>query len=128
MEISFNCYVLSSSDTFTIDIYKEKDIRYTMLGGNKYGLTVFKIGNILNFICNRNKVDISVMRGVKLWKVNVKKSEIKKNVHTEEDIININGQEMEPEELFEEYFKDELNKQNYIVSNIHIIAIISTTG
>ncbi|CAB5365005.1 unnamed protein product [Rhizophagus irregularis] len=95
-----------------------------MLGNNKYNLTVFKIGNILNFICSRNKVDVSVMRGVKLWKVNVKKSEIKKNVHTEEDIININGREMEPEELFEEYFKDELNNQNYIVSNIHIIAII----
>ncbi|PKK57001.1 hypothetical protein RhiirC2_858389, partial [Rhizophagus irregularis] len=127
MGISFNCYVLSSSDTFTIDIYKEEDIRYTMLGDNKYNLTVFKIGNILNFICSRNKVDVSVMRGVKLWKVNVKKSEIKKNVHTEEDIININGREMEPEELFEEYFKDELNNQNYIVSNIHIIAIIPAT-
>ncbi|CAB4442739.1 unnamed protein product [Rhizophagus irregularis] len=33
---------------------------------------------------------------------------------------------MEPEELFEEYFKDELNNQNYIVSNIHIIAISAT--
>ncbi|POG54464.1 hypothetical protein GLOIN_2v1740002 [Rhizophagus irregularis DAOM 181602=DAOM 197198] len=130
MGISFNCYVLSSSDTFTIDIYKEEDIRYTMLGDNKFNLTVFKIGNILNFICSRNKVDVSVMRGVKLWKVNVKKSEIKKNVHTEEDIININGREMEPEELFEEYFQDELNNnnQNFKVSNIHVIAIIPPTG
>ncbi|RGB36454.1 hypothetical protein C1646_758094 [Rhizophagus diaphanus] len=98
METSFNCYVLDSSDNFTIDIYNEEGIRYTILGKNNYKLNIFKVGNILNFICDRNNIDVSVMRKLKLWKVNVKKSVIKdKNVSTEKDIIQkLYRKEMEP--------------------------------
>jgi hypothetical protein len=35
----------------------------------------------MNFICNKNNADVSVMRELKLWKVKVKKREIKdKNI------------------------------------------------
>ncbi|CAB5383244.1 unnamed protein product [Rhizophagus irregularis] len=70
------------------------------------------------------------MHKLKLWKVNVKKKEIKeKNISTEEDIVQeLDGKEMEFQELFEEYFQDELNNKNFIVTNIHIIAIIPVTA
>ncbi|CAB5377199.1 unnamed protein product [Rhizophagus irregularis] len=82
-----------------------------------------------NDICSKANVNSN---NTKLWKVNVKKREIKdKNVSTEEDIVQkLGGKEMELQELFEEYFQDELNNnnQNFKVSNIHVIAIIPTTG
>ncbi|PKY27607.1 hypothetical protein RhiirB3_390420 [Rhizophagus irregularis] len=70
------------------------------------------------------------MRKLKLWKVNVKKKEIKeKNISTEEDIVQeLDGKEMEFQELFEEYFQDESNNKNFIVTNIHIITIIPVAG
>ncbi|CAB5378224.1 unnamed protein product [Rhizophagus irregularis] len=79
-----------------------------------------------NDICSKANVNSN---NTKLWKVNVKKSEIKdKNVSTEEDIEKkLGGKEMELQELFEEYFQDELDHKNFKASNIHIIAIISAT-
>ncbi|EXX74312.1 hypothetical protein RirG_052290 [Rhizophagus irregularis DAOM 197198w] len=64
---------------------------------------------------------------MKLWKVNVMRKDIKdKNVSTEEDIVQkLGGKEIELQELFEEYFQDELDHKNFKASNIHIIA---TTG
>ncbi|CAB5359237.1 unnamed protein product [Rhizophagus irregularis] len=58
------------------------------------------------------------------------KREIKdKNVSTEEDIVQkLGGKEMGLQELFEEYFQDELDHKNFKPSNIHIIAITSITG
>ncbi|GBC13851.2 hypothetical protein GLOIN_2v1709692 [Rhizophagus irregularis DAOM 181602=DAOM 197198] len=55
------------------------------------------------------------------------KREIKdKNVSTEEDIVQkLGGKEMGLQELFEEYFQDELDHKNFKPSNIHIIAITS---
>ncbi|PKC11107.1 hypothetical protein RhiirA5_397718, partial [Rhizophagus irregularis] len=61
---------------------------------------------------------------MKLWKVNVMRKDIKdKNVSTEEDIVQkLGGKEIELQELFEEYFQDELDHKNFKASNIHIIA------
>ncbi|UZO19249.1 uncharacterized protein OCT59_010547 [Rhizophagus irregularis] len=75
-----------------------------------------------------NKANVN-SNNTKLWKVNVKKSEIKdKNVSTEEDIEKkLGGKEMELQELFEEYFQDELDHKNFKASNIHVIATISAT-
>ncbi|GES83639.1 hypothetical protein GLOIN_2v414785 [Rhizophagus clarus] len=126
MEASFNCYVLNFSNTYVIEIYNERDIRYAQIGSNKYKLDTFMVGNISNFICQIKKVNCEL----KLWRVNIKRKEIRdKNVSTEEDIVQkLYGKDMEPGELFQEYFQDELNNQNFIATNIHIIAIISTTS
>ena len=63
--------------------------------------------------------------------INVKKSVIKDEVSTENDIKQkLNRKKMEPEELFKEYFRielDELDKQTD-VTNIHIFTIIISTG
>ncbi|GBC01015.1 hypothetical protein RclHR1_04030010 [Rhizophagus clarus] len=106
--MSFNCHILGRSDTFIIEIYNEKGIKYAMLGNNKYKLTIFNVENILNYICSRHNVDVSVMRKLKLWNINIKKSEIEdKNVSTEEDVKQkLKGNKMEPEGLFKEYFQD----------------------
>ncbi|PKY21163.1 hypothetical protein RhiirB3_434672 [Rhizophagus irregularis] len=127
---SFNCYVLGSSDTFAIEFYNHEGTRYVTLGKHIYKLNIFKSGSILNYICIRNEIDETVMRKLKLWKVNVKKKEIKeKNISTEEDIVQeLDGKEMEFQELFEEYFQDESNNKNFIVTNIHIITIIPVAG
>ncbi|CAB4415465.1 unnamed protein product [Rhizophagus irregularis] len=55
-------------------------------------------------------------------------SVIRKNVSTEDIVQKLDGKEMEFQELFEEYFQDELNNKNFIVNNIHIIAIIPVTA
>ncbi|PKY45830.1 hypothetical protein RhiirA4_460508 [Rhizophagus irregularis] len=61
-------------------------------------------------------------------RVNVKEEDIK-SVFTEEYIVQkLHGEEMEPHKPFKDYFKDELDNKNFVVSNIHIITIIPATG
>ncbi|GBB90793.1 hypothetical protein RclHR1_17890004 [Rhizophagus clarus] len=122
MENSFNCLFLEDYSVIPIPIYKDKDNeKFVILLDQKIYVNKFTVALLNEYICKKKQVDNS-----KLWKVDVKKKEIKdKNVTTEEDIVQkLYGKEMEPEELFEGYFKDE----NFIVSNIHIIAIFSTTA
>ncbi|GES76147.1 P-loop containing nucleoside triphosphate hydrolase [Rhizophagus clarus] len=103
---------------------------YTILGGDyqqKVYLSRFTVILLKNDICSKLNVNSN---NTKLWRVNVKKCEIKdQDVSTEEDIMQkLDGKEMELQELFGEYFQDELNDVNFKVSNIHIIATIPAIG
>ncbi|GBB92697.1 hypothetical protein RclHR1_20430004 [Rhizophagus clarus] len=131
MKTSFNCCILrgntSDIEIFPFPILKEKDEIYVEIKGQRIALDQVTVGYLREFICS--DVDDFVKRKLKLWKINVKKSAIKNNVSTENDIKQkLHGKEMEPEELFKDYFEDELNNQKFILSNIHVIAIIPTTG
>ncbi|GES83303.1 hypothetical protein GLOIN_2v1672762 [Rhizophagus clarus] len=124
---SFNCLFLEGYSVIPIPNYKDdKNNKFVKsYNDEKISVSKFTVALLNKYICKKKNVD-----DLKLWKVNVKKSEIKdKNVSTEEDIVQkLYGKEMEPEKLFEEYFQDELNNQNFKVSNIHVIAIIPITA
>ncbi|GES92160.1 hypothetical protein GLOIN_2v1790366 [Rhizophagus clarus] len=63
---------------------------------------------------DQNRINVQLLRS----KVNIKEKEIRdKNVSTEEDVEQkLDGKEMEHEELFEEYFHDELINQKFKVT------------
>src|SRR5688572_18397203 len=99
MEKSFNCCVIFSndiSDSFMIDVYREKNKRYALLNKSKFFLTDFKVGHIKEFILQRNEVDVSDMHKVKLWKTDVDEDRIKnEKIYTEDKIVNeLSGKEM----------------------------------
>ncbi|RGB26914.1 hypothetical protein C1646_799767 [Rhizophagus diaphanus] len=129
----FNCLLLNSDILIPVSFFNDNTEKFTILQQDdhkrKVYLSELTVVLLKNDICSKANVNSN---NTKLWKVNVKKREIKdKNVSTEEDIVQkLGGKEMELQELFEEYFQDELNNnnQNFKVSNIHIIAIIPTTG
>ena len=131
MEKSFNRCVLSSDTSkmtsFPFPILSNNDGKFVNINNKRIALDDLTVGYLREFMCP--KADVSVMRELKLWKVNVKKQKIKvENISTEEDIKQkLHGKEMKPEELFESYFRNELNKK-FAISNIHIIAIIPATG
>ena len=124
METSFNCYVLSNeTDIVLINIHNENNERHTTLNNKKYYFNIIPKTDILLDVSNFEIVYVSVMRELKLWKVNVKNGEIKdQNISTREDIVQkLRGVEMESQELFEKYFRDELDELNnpkFVVSNI----------
>ena len=126
METSFNCVVLSdntfdSLDTFSIDFYKKSDNKIIAELGNKsYDFDKFKVDQLRTFICDRNNVPNSGKSAVKLWKVNIV------------DVVDIKEKlkdEMNPRLMFiKDYFENELNGEEFTLTNIHVIAIIPTTG
>lgn len=127
MAQSFNCLLLNPEILIPISFNNDNIEKYTFLQQDgeykqKVRLSDFTVVLLKNEICSKANVDSN---NTKLWKVNVKKSEIKnKNVSTEEDIVQkLDGKEMELQELFKDYFIDELNRKNFKVSNIHVIAI-----
>ncbi|RGB27283.1 hypothetical protein C1646_819865, partial [Rhizophagus diaphanus] len=126
METSFNCVVLSdntfdSLDTFSIDFYKKSDNKIIAELGNKsYEFDKFKVDQLRNYICDRNNVPNSGRSAVKLWKV---------NIVDEVDIKEKLKDEMNPRLMFiKDYFENELNGEEFTLTNIHVIAIISTTA
>ena len=125
MLVSFNCSVLSDTfnplDSFSVNINKKNNENIiAKLGNNHYDFKDFKVDHLKDYICDRRKVADSDRHAVKLWKVDVKdESDIKEK--PKED-------EMKPRLLFKDYFQDELNEVKFTVSNIHVIAIIPTTG
>ncbi|UZO00500.1 uncharacterized protein OCT59_011629 [Rhizophagus irregularis] len=133
MARSFNCLLLNSDILIPVSFFNDNTGKFAILQQDdhkqKVYLSELTVVLLKNDICSKANVNSN---NTKLWKVNVKKREIKdKNVSTEEDIVQkLGGKEMELQELFEEYFQDELNNnnQNFKVSNIHVIAIIPTTG
>ena len=74
------------------------------------------------------EVDVSTIRKLRLYKVNIKKQEIEdKNISTEKDIKQkLHGEEMDSHELFKGYFQNELDGAEFTVTNIHVIP--NTTG
>jgi hypothetical protein len=117
--------------SFPFPILSDNNEKFVNINDKRIVLGELTIGHLREFMCPKPKLDISVMRELKLWKINVKKQEIKdKNISTDEDIEQIlHGEEMEPEEPFEKYFQNELNNKNFTISNIHIITIIpANTG
>ena len=125
MLVSFNCSVLSDTfnplDSFSVNINKENNENIIVkLSNNHYDFEDFKVDHLKDYICDRRKVADSDRHAVKLWKVDVKdESDIKEK--PKED-------EMKPRLPFKDYFQDELNGVKFTVSNIHVIAIIPTTG
>ncbi|GBB89260.1 hypothetical protein RclHR1_15950004 [Rhizophagus clarus] len=120
---SFNCLLLNTDTLISIPIFNDSTGRFTMLDQQqKVHLDNFKVKLLRNDICRKKNVDNS--NNMKLWKVNVKREDIKnKNVSTNEEIVKlIDGKEMKLGELFKEYFQDELNDQKFEMSNIHVIA------
>jgi hypothetical protein len=112
--------------SFPFPILSNNDGKFVNINNKRIALGDLTVGYLREFMCP--EVDLSVMRELKLWKVNVKKQVIKDNISTEEDIKQkLHGEEMEPEEPFERYFQNELNKK-FVMSNIHIITIILSTG
>ena len=134
MERSFNCCVLPSGDTskiqsFPFKILSENNEKFVNIKEERTALDVLTVGHIREFMCP--KIDVSDMRDLILWKVNVKKQVIKDKISTEEDIKKeLNGEEMESEELFESYFQNELgmDEKNFTPNTIHILAIIPATA
>ena len=125
MLMSFNCSVLSDTfnllDTFSVNINKEHNENiFAKLGNNHYDINDFKVDHLKDYICDRRNVADSDRHAVKLWKVDVKdESDIKEK--PKED-------EMKPQLPFKDYFQNELNGVKFTMSNIHVIAIIPTTG
>ncbi|PKY55352.1 hypothetical protein RhiirA4_548690 [Rhizophagus irregularis] len=120
IENSFNCLFLENYLVIPILVYKDDKNNkfFKSYDDERISVSIFTVALLKEYICKKKKVD-----NLKLWRVNVKKSVIRKNVSTEENIVEkLQGKEMEPEELFEEYFQDELNSKNFNASNIHIIA------
>ncbi|CAI2163645.1 12433_t:CDS:2 [Funneliformis geosporum] len=136
MEQSFNCCILLSntSGTFTfgnlsVDIFNNNNNKFVDFVDKKISLNKFKVVHIRDQICRIKNVAIS--DNMKLWKLNdIKYRDIHgQNISTNEDVVQkLHGIEMELHELFEEYFRDEIDNPNFAVSNIHIITIIPTTG
>jgi hypothetical protein len=123
MEKSFNCCVLDASNitSFPFPILSDNDGKFVNINNKRIALDNLTVGYLREFMCPN--VDVSIMRELKLWKVNVKKQEIKdKNISTKEDIEQkLHGEEMEPEESFERYFRNELDNKKFARFNIHII-------
>ncbi|PKK34583.1 hypothetical protein RhiirC2_764765, partial [Rhizophagus irregularis] len=107
MARSFNCLFLNPEILIPVSFFNDNTEKFTILQQYDHKLKVYlselTVVLLKNDICSKANVNSNNM---KLWKVNVKKREIKdKNVSTEEDIVQkLGGKEMEPEELFEEYF------------------------
>ena len=125
MKVSFNCSVLSDTfeplDSFSINIVNEENTKNIIakLGNNHCEIKDFKVDHLKDYICERREVAVSNRYAVKLWKV---------DVEDEGDIKEIPKDEMKPRLLFKDYFQDELNEAKFTVTNIHVIAIIPTTG
>jgi len=123
---SFNCCVLSSDSKkiFPFPILDDIDEKkYVNIKNKRIDLDDLAAEYLREFMCP--ELDASVTRELKLWKVNVDEDEIKVGF-TDDDIKEkLNGSEMRPYKLFEEYFKDELAIQRDL-ENIHIITVIPT--
>ena len=130
MEKSFNCCVLSSDMiTFPFPILSDDVGKYANIKKRRTALDDLTVGYLKEFMCP--EVNVSTIRKLRLYKVNIKKQEIEdKNISTEKDIKQkLHGEEMESQELFKGYFQNELDGAEFTVTNIHVIAIISdTTG
>ncbi|PKY28449.1 hypothetical protein RhiirB3_417036, partial [Rhizophagus irregularis] len=111
MARSFNCLFLNPEILIPVSFFNDNTEKFTILQQYDHKLKVYlselTVVLLKNDICSKANVNSN---NTKLWKVNVKKREIKdKNVSTEEDIVQkLGGKEMELQELFEEYFQDEL--------------------
>jgi hypothetical protein len=131
MAKSFNCCVLSSGTSiFPFSILSDSDEKFVNIENHgRIALGGLTVGHLREFMCP--KLDVSVMRELKLWKVDIDEEEIEDGF-TENDIkTKLNGIRMKPQKLFSEYFEAELdNKVGFSVSNIHIIIVIpaTTTG
>ncbi|GBC04664.1 hypothetical protein RclHR1_00580029 [Rhizophagus clarus] len=119
----------NGSGTITINIYKDKnDERYFHCNDKiKINLKIFKVGHLRDHIYNIKKIDNKYE--IKLWKVNNIDKDRIENDFTEHDIAQkLKGQEMQNNNLFNKYFKDELANHNKIeMENIHIIVMIPAT-
>ncbi|PKC60074.1 hypothetical protein RhiirA1_426302, partial [Rhizophagus irregularis] len=114
MSQSFNCIHLDSNILNPVSFFNENNDntkKYTFLqqGDHQQKVYLSELTGILlkNDICSKVNVNSN---NTKLWKVNVMRKDIKdKNVSTEEDIVQkLGGKEKKLQELFEEYFQDEL--------------------
>ncbi|PKC02496.1 hypothetical protein RhiirA5_364100, partial [Rhizophagus irregularis] len=109
MARSFNCLLLNSDILIPVSFFNDNTGKFAILQQDdhkqKVYLSELTVVLLKNDICSKANVNSN---NTKLWKVNVKKREIKdKNVSTEEDIVQkLGGKEMELQELFEEYFQD----------------------
>ena len=122
MAISFNCSILSDTfnDTFSVNIFTENEKLIAKFGNEIYPFENFKVDHLRDYICKRRDVADSNKHTVKLWKV---------NVDDENDIKEKLDVEMKPRKPFSDYFKYELDGgAEFIVSNIHVIAIIPATN
>ena len=132
MEKLFNCCVLSSDTSnmtsFPFPILSDNDGKFVNINKKRIVLDDLTVGCLKEFVCPG--VDVSVMRKLKLYKVNIKKQEIEeKNISTEKDIKQkLHGEEMESQELFKGYFQNELDGAEFTVTNIHVITIIPATN
>jgi hypothetical protein len=128
---SFNCCVLSSdtsnNKSFQFPILSDKDGEFVNINNNRIPLIYLTVGYIREFMCP--EVEVSVMRELKLWKVNVEKKEIKKGFNENDIEKELKGTLMEDNKLFKGYFEGELARaDDESVENIHIITIIPATG
>src|SRR4051794_9671559 len=111
MANSFNCCVLSSGTSiFPFSILSRNGEKYVNIKNDeRIALGSLKVGQLREFMCP--KLDVSVMRELKLWKVDIDEVEIEDGF-TENDIrTKLNGIRMKPQELFIEYFKAELDNK-----------------
>jgi hypothetical protein len=114
---------------------------YVEINEKKSGLGQLTVGSLRKFIFP--EIDEFNRRKLKIWKVNVKKNvidaNIKNNVTTDIIVRNLNGEEMEAQNQFIDYFQAEitenllsedfqaeLESKKFILNNIHIFAIIPT--
>ena len=135
MEKSFNCCVLSSdtsnNKSFQFPILSDKDGKFVNINNKRFPLNNLTVGYIREFMCP--EVEVSVMRELKLWKVNVEKKEIKEGFNENDIEKELKGTLMEDNKLFKGYFEDELaradkGEHDEFMENIHIITIIPATG
>ncbi|CAI2194013.1 3262_t:CDS:2 [Funneliformis geosporum] len=125
MDMSFKLYILLSNDpeVHVVNIYKDNKDKngYVKLNETKYFLDLLEVVHLRDYVCSIKEVSDSDKSNLKLWKViSVKSKNIKKqNIFTEENIIyELKGNEMDLEELFSNYFQDELDNKNKSESSI----------
>ncbi|PKK59436.1 hypothetical protein RhiirC2_794844 [Rhizophagus irregularis] len=84
IENSFNCLFLENYLVISIPVYKDDKNNkfFKSYDDERISVSIFTVALLKEYICKKKKVD-----NLKLWRVNVKKSVIRKNVSTEENIV-----------------------------------------
>ncbi|POG65148.1 hypothetical protein GLOIN_2v1483319 [Rhizophagus irregularis DAOM 181602=DAOM 197198] len=136
METIFKLYVLQSDscDFLTVNIYKDDNDKkkYVNFDDEKTHLNELNklyVKHLRDHVCSIKEVGDSDKSNLKLWKVSgVTIKDIKEqNISTKEDVQKLQGKDMELDQRFSTYFRDELDKldgdEDYIPVN-SIITII----